>query len=53
MSKAGIKMEICLAAANVLGVDPASILPEIKRVGNGRISLIGYQANGYSLVPVY
>ncbi len=53
MAKDGIKLEICLFAANVLGVDPASILPEIKHVANGWISLIGYQAKGYSLVPAY
>jgi len=28
-------------------------LPEIKHVSNGWISLIGYQAKGYSLVPAY
>jgi uncharacterized protein len=53
MSKDGIKLEICLIAAKVFKVDPASVLPEIKRVGNGWISMIGYQAQGYSLVPVY
>jgi intracellular sulfur oxidation DsrE/DsrF family protein len=53
MSKDGIKLEICLIAAIVFKVDPASVLPEIIRVGNGWISVIGYQAQGYSLVPVY
>ena len=53
MSKDGINIEICLVAAKLLNVDPASVLPEIKRVGNGWISMIGYQAQGYSLVPVY
>ena len=53
MDKDGIKLEICIAAVNAMGVDPASILPEIKHVGNGWITLIGYQAKGYSLVPVY
>jgi len=53
MSKDGIKLEICLIAAKVFNVDRASVLPEIKRVGNGWISMIGYQAQGYSLVPVY
>ncbi|MEJ2589469.1 MAG: DsrE family protein [Deltaproteobacteria bacterium] len=53
MSKAGIKLEVCLFAVKVFGVDPASILPEINRVGNGWISEIGYQTKGYSLVPVY
>jgi intracellular sulfur oxidation DsrE/DsrF family protein len=53
MSKDGIKLEICLIAAKVFKVDPASVLPEIKKVGNGWLSMIGYQAQGYSLVPVY
>jgi intracellular sulfur oxidation DsrE/DsrF family protein len=53
MSKDGIELEICLFAAHLLGVNAASILPEIKQVDNGWISLIGYQAKGYSLVPVY
>jgi intracellular sulfur oxidation DsrE/DsrF family protein len=53
MSKDGINLEICLVAAKLLNVDPVSVLPEIKRVENGWISMIGYQAQGYSLVPVY
>ena len=53
MSKDGIKMEICLFAAKSLGVAPATILPEITHVGNGWISLIGYQAGGYSIVPAF
>jgi intracellular sulfur oxidation DsrE/DsrF family protein len=52
MSKAGIRVEVCLFAVKLFGIDPASILPEIERVGNGWISEIGYQARGYSLVPV-
>ena len=53
MSKDGIRFEICLVAAKIFGVEASSILPEIKQVHNGWISLIGYQAKGYSLVPVY
>lgn len=53
MSKDGIRLELCLVAAKVFGVDPATVLPEIKHVGNGWTSLIGYQAMGYSLVPAY
>ncbi len=48
----GVKMEVCLYAAKVLGVDPNSILPEIDHVGNGFISVVGYQAQGYSVVAV-
>ena len=53
MTKNGIRMEVCLFAVKLFGVEPASILPEIERVGNGWISEIGYQARRYSLVPVY
>lgn len=53
MSKDGIKSEICLVAVKFFNVDPASVLPEIKRVGNGWISTTVYQSQGYSLVPVY
>jgi len=53
MAKSGIRVEICLFAAKLFGVDPGSVLPEVKQVGNGWISLIGYQAKGYSLVPAY
>jgi intracellular sulfur oxidation DsrE/DsrF family protein len=52
MTKDGIKFEICLIAVKAAGVDPTSILPAITQVGNGWISLIRYQAAGYSLVPV-
>ena len=52
MVKDGIQFEICLIAVRFAGVEPSSILPEIHQVGNGWISLIGYQARGYSLVPL-
>jgi intracellular sulfur oxidation DsrE/DsrF family protein len=53
MSEDGIKLEICLFAADLFGVDHASILPEVKQVPNGFISVIAYQAKGFALVPVY
>jgi intracellular sulfur oxidation DsrE/DsrF family protein len=52
MSKNGIELEVCLVAARVLSVDPASVLPEIKRVENGWVSEIAYQAKGY-LMNIY
>lgn len=48
----GVTMEVCLYAANVVGVDPATILPEIDQVNNGFISTIGYQAQGYAMVRI-
>ena len=53
MSKEGIKLEICTIAAKLFNVEASSILPGIKQVHNGRISLIGYQSKGYSLITVY
>jgi intracellular sulfur oxidation DsrE/DsrF family protein len=50
--KDGVTFEVCLYAADVLGVDKATIMPEIDRVGNGFISVIGYQAQGYGVVRV-
>ncbi|MGW8160909.1 MAG: DsrE family protein [Desulfobulbales bacterium] len=53
MAREGIRLEICIFAASVMGIEPTTILPEIKHVGNGWISIIGFQAQGYTLVPVY
>ena len=53
MSKDGIDFEVCLAAVNYFGLEPASIQSGIRQVPNGWISEIGYQARRYSLVPVY
>ena len=36
-------------AVKVFGIDPATLMPEIDRVGNGFISVLGYQPQGYSL----
>ncbi len=52
MAKEGVKLEVCLYAAKVLGVDPATIMPEIAKVGNGFISLAGYQAQGYTVITI-
>ncbi len=52
MKKGGVKFEVCLYALKVLGVDPATILPEVDILGNGFISVAGYQAQGYSVVTI-
>lgn len=52
MKKDGAKIEVCDYAIKVLGVDPATILPEVDHVGNGFISVVGYQAQGYALVTI-
>lgn len=52
MKKDGVKLEVCSYAIKVLGVDPATIMPEVDKVGNGFISIVGYQAQGYSLITI-
>ena len=53
MAKDGIRLEMCLFAANFFHVDPKTVSSQLAPVGNGWISEIGYQAKGYSLVPIY
>lgn len=52
MKKDGVKLEICLYAAEVMGVDKGTIIPEIDHVGNGFVSVIGYQMQGYAVVRI-
>ena len=53
MDKAGITLEVCEVAAGSQDVHLDSIPSEVEPVPNGWVSSIGYQAKGYSLVPVY
>ncbi len=48
----GMVLEQCALAANMLNIDTGKFLPQIKVVANGYISLIGYQNQGYALVPM-
>ena len=52
MKQDGVKLEVCLYAAKVMGVDKATIIPEIDQVGNGFVSVIGYQMQGYAVVRI-
>lgn len=53
LAQEGVKLEVCQVATDFFELDSESIGPEIEQVPNGWISSIGYQARGYSLVPVY
>ncbi|MDX1383871.1 MAG: DsrE family protein [Thermoanaerobaculia bacterium] len=53
MAADGIALEVCLFAADLLGVDPDSMHSAVTRVENGWISTIDYQARGFALVPAY
>ena len=49
----GVRQEICAVATKVFGIADDTILPGLNLVGDGFVSLIGYQAQGYHLVPVF
>lgn len=53
MVEEGAVLEVCQEAVDYYEVELESIDQDIKRVPNGWISSIGYQAKGYSLVPMY
>lgn len=53
MAQDGIRLEVCMFAANLLGVKPETIAPEIHQVGNGWIASLGYQQQGYAVIPAY
>ena len=52
MKKDGVTFEVCDYALDVMGIDPKTVLPEVDHVGNGFISIAGYQAQGYSVITV-
>ncbi len=53
LAELGVRQEICAVATRVFGIDNKTVLPGLTLVGDGFISLIGYQAQGYHLVPVF
>lgn len=53
LAELGIKQEVCAVATRVFGIDNKNVFPDLTLVGDGFISLIGYQAQGYHLVPVF
>jgi len=53
LKKRGVRMEVCAVATKVFGVDNDSVLPEMDVVGDGFISLIGWQTQGHKLVPIF
>ena len=49
----GVRIEACGVALKGMDIRPGDVIPQVHPVGNGFISAIGYQAQGYQLVPVY
>jgi len=52
LAQAGVRFEACAIATRLFGVENKTILPQVSVVGNTFISLIGYQAKGYALIPI-
>lgn len=52
MKKDGVKLEVCLYAVEVMGIDKTTIIPEIVQVANGFVSVIGYQMQDYAVVRI-
>jgi len=52
LAKEGIKFEYCIYGGKLFGVEPGNV-PGMQVVDNGWVSLIGFQANGYSVVPAF
>lgn len=49
----GVRMEGCGVATRLFEVDNNTLLAGIEPVGNTFVSLIGYQARGYAVIPIY
>ena len=51
--KLGVRMEVCVIATKVFNIDNNSIPQQMNLVADGFISLIGWQTQGYKLVPIF
>lgn len=52
LKKLGYRVEQCAVAVRLLKVDPKDIIDDVPLVGNGYISMIGYQNRGYAFIPM-
>lgn len=53
IERPGVTMEACSVACRLFDVEAKELLPGIRAVGNTFVSLIGYQAKGYAIIPIY
>ncbi len=53
LHKRGIRIEVCAIATDVFNIDNSTLPKELSVVADGFISLIGWQTQGYKLVPVF
>jgi len=53
LAELGVRQEVCAVATRVFGIENDTVFSDMTLIGDGFISLIGYQAQGYHLVPVF
>ena len=53
LSKLGVRLEVCAVATKVFNIDNETIPKQMDIVADGFISLIGWQTQGYKLVPIF
>ncbi|WP_415902447.1 DsrE family protein [Neptuniibacter sp. QD29_5] len=53
LAQRNVRIEICAIATDVFDVDNEKLPKELEVVADGFISLIGWQTQGYKLVPVF
>lgn len=53
LEKRGVRIEVCAIATDVFNVDNATLPKALTMVADGFISLMGWQMQGYKLVPVF
>lgn len=49
----GVRLEVCAIATELFAVDNADLLAPLELINDGFVSAIGYQTQGYQLVPIY
>jgi intracellular sulfur oxidation DsrE/DsrF family protein len=52
LARPNVRMEVCGIAAMNNGVDLGTVLPGIEPVNNTFVSQIGWQQQGYALIPI-
>ncbi len=53
LHKLGVRLEVCALSTQGFNVANDTVLPEVKIVEDGFVSLIGWQTQGYKLVPIF
>lgn len=53
LDQLGVRQEICAIATRVFKVPNETVLPGLTLVGDGFISMIGWQSQGYKLIPLF